>query len=1292
MAVLKVRCPECDASIRQAIDDIDEPTDIELTCPRCSNEFIATAEPEAKQVNKKGAAANKRKDDDEEETPRGKAQKVKGGEKESQRTKAKKRKDDDEEDEDNDAPIKKKKKKKKEQSGSNTPMILGVGVVLLLVVGGIVGAMIAFSGSKDKDKNVAKADSTSPTTPQMNGGPTPGGPGMPTPGGPGRQPGQGTGAGLTPPTTPGTTPNGGSGSITPPGPMTNPMPGVPSRPPTPGPMTPGTGPMTTPGTGPGVPITGPTPNPSTGVPPKNKPDDIPSGALPPLPPPPKLRIHAPESSGGGTMQASIDKPRPTPPLSPEEDPFIRAKSFRAEGALPPLPKLPPANQRPVLALDSGGHSAFIRNVFITPAGDRVITIGTDKAVRFWDIKTGNVLNTIRLPAGPGDEGALLAAAISSKGLLAVSGTPIKGAKQGTVPIYIINTDTGALKNTLSTSNANNPQVAQDEVRSLSFSSDGNRLVSGSYSGVVQVFDVSKGASVARHEFPSTLRKVRFSPAPGSKVVAVLASDGTGKIADLGNLSKIANLDLRGMKPISLAWSNDSRFVAVGGLEGEIKVFNSPAGTLARTLPAHKHKDYPISVNQLEFLAGDGELLYGGMGGWAGVVSMGDGKVKTEFKEHSNTIFAVAVSTDGKSAVTTGGNQNETYVWSTATGKIIARLSGPGKGLWGIGWSQDGKSIAWGTKNMAEDVDGNCPLEEIFRLDDLGPGGPAFQGKFQQQLSKDENYIAKRASLVLESGEKIPSILLGIGKEKADIFSLPHNEPIFSCCVLPGRGKVAIGGAHNLYLLDPQTKELKTLIGTTGHTLSIAPSPDGKYFVTGSSDQTIRIWQPELDEPLLSIFVVDRDWIAWTPQGFYACSPHGERLLAWQVNNTAYKVPQVYPASRFRPSLYQPAIIKYLIPAGTLQYAMAMAQKFDKALVQTTSVADIVPPEVNLDAGLAEDLVIDQDTFTIKASAKGVGKQPITAMRLMVDGRPFKGANGIKKFDAPGETGDASWDVTLTPGPHTVAVIAETPVSKGMTRIAAITRKGVAPKPNLYVLAMGVSAYPGDMKLRFAASDAMLIAKAFQSNCKGVFANIEVRVLTDQDATKKGMEAGLDWLGSKMTEKDVGIVSFSGHGTRDENDKFFLVPVDINPRDVTRSCFAGDEFKKRLDKIPGRLVAILDACHSGDVAEHVQPPARSDSLVQDLSSEDSGVVVMCAALGREYAMESLITKAGYFTLGLVEGLEGHADVDEDGVININELDMYAFARVKQLSHGMQNSTTSLPTGIRPFPLATVQKAK
>jgi len=54
------------------------------------------------------------------------------------------------------------------------------------------------------------------------------------------------------------------------------------------------------------------------------------------------------------------------------------------------------------------------------------------------------------------------------------------------------------------------------------------------------------------------------------------------------------------------------------------------------------------------------------------------------------------------------------------------------------------------------------------------------------------------------------------------------------------------------------------------------------------------------------------------------------------------------------------------------------------------------------------------------------------------------------------------------------------------------------------------------------------------------------------------------------------------------------------------------------------------------------------------------------------------------------MSGHGDIDEDGIIYTHELDLYANARVKQLSRGQQTPTTGRPPGIRPFPIASVEK--
>jgi len=102
----------------------------------------------------------------------------------------------------------------------------------------------------------------------------------------------------------------------------------------------------------------------------------------------------------------------------------------------------------------------------------------------------------------------------------------------------------------------------------------------------------------------------------------------------------------------------------------------------------------------------------------------------------------------------------------------------------------------------------------------------------------------------------------------------------------------------------------------------------------------------------------------------------------------------------------------------------------------------------------------------------------------------------------------------------------------------------------------------------------------------------------------------------MTPQDVGIFFFSGHGDRDPLGNFYLVPVDVSLKDPYRTCVSGDHVKQKLADMPGRLIAVLDACHSGAASEGRKRRAQADDLVRDLISDDYGIIVMSSSLGRE----------------------------------------------------------------------------
>ena len=75
------------------------------------------------------------------------------------------------------------------------------------------------------------------------------------------------------------------------------------------------------------------------------------------------------------------------------------------------------------------------------------------------------------------------------------------------------------------------------------------------------------------------------------------------------------------------------------------------------------------------------------------------------------------------------------------------------------------------------------------------------------------------------------------------------------------------------------------------------------------------------------------------------------------------------------------------------------------------------------------------------------------------------------------------------------------------------------------------------------------------------------------------------------------------------------------------------------------------------------------------SHGSGAVVLSAAAGNSYALESDKWKNGVFTFSIKEGLiEKKADKNADGIITINELKDYVSGRVQELTNGKQKPTS------------------
>lgn len=142
-------------------------------------------------------------------------------------------------------------------------------------------------------------------------------------------------------------------------------------------------------------------------------------------------------------------------------------------------------------------------------------------------------------------------------------------------------------------------------------------------------------------------------------------------------------------------------------------------------------------------------------------------------------------------------------------------------------------------------------------------------------------------------------------------------------------------------------------------------------------------------------------------------------------------------------------------------------------------------------------------------------------------------------------------------------------------------------------------------LKGAVNDVNMIKKALLSYYG--FSENDIKVLTNEVATRQNIEFFFnEWL-VKTKEGDVVVFYFSGHGSKvedynnDERDGYdeVLLPYDMVPNGGY-NIIVDDELGMWIRKLSGRTVTIIiDSCYSGGVVRSIN--GKTVSKLEDISS-------------------------------------------------------------------------------------------
>ncbi len=220
-------------------------------------------------------------------------------------------------------------------------------------------------------------------------------------------------------------------------------------------------------------------------------------------------------------------------------------------------------------------------------------------------------------------------------------------------------------------------------------------------------------------------------------------------------------------------------------------------------------------------------------------------------------------------------------------------------------------------------------------------------------------------------------------------------------------------------------------------------------------------------------------------------------------------------------------------------------------------------------------------------------------------------------------------------------------------------------PKVWAVLVGISKYSDQahrfgQDLGFCNSDAQKFFYHLTSVSGGALPLSQVVLLTDSSATKQKIIESTHALFDQANPQDFIIFYFSGHGGED-----VFLGFD--------SLFAVQDIKQIVShSASSRKLCIADACHAsfGEKSlrlQYINGQDISDDQItkryyESLKQTSPGLALFMACKPEEVSWDDSELGDGIFTYFCLDGLKGSADLDNDGIITISELNSYVSPRV------------------------------
>ncbi|MFC2107081.1 caspase family protein [Bacteroidota bacterium] len=449
----------------------------------------------------------------------------------------------------------------------------------------------------------------------------------------------------------------------------------------------------------------------------------------------------------------------------------------------------------------------------------------------------------------------------------------------------------------------------------------------------------------------------------------------------------------------------------------------------------------------------------------------------------------------------------------------------------------------------------------------------------------------------------------------------------------------------------------------------------------------------------------------TPDGYYRGSRTGIKEAYFRYKD------ELFPFEQFDLKYNRPDIILERLGSADDAIIDSYYKAYQKRLKQIGFTEDMLSSDFHIPELQIQDLAsmpvqTNKESLNLRINTSD-SKYEIDRIYAWVNNIPIYGIKGYPTRDSRKQDLNLEFDIPLSKGLNKVQFSCLN--SKGTESLKETFTINYEPQSkkskSLHIVVISVSDYQDDrMDLKYAAKDGRDLVNLYTEANSGDWDNIIFDTLLNQNAKRENILAIKEKLKHTSIEDQV-ILYVSGHGLLDNDFDFYFATHDIDFNNPAERGISYEELEWLLDSIPARnKLFLMDACHSGEVdkeeliaynAEKVDTLKsgvkrytykagilqdeevsglglqNSFELMQELFSNlnrGSGAVVISAAAGDSYAMESDEWENGVFTYSILNGLKsGDADSNKDGEITVSELRDYVSKSVQELTNGLQKPT-------------------